>query len=638
MFNHVYTRALVGLVVVAAAGAALLGANFVRAQNDESLMLVAGSQQYLNTSGAASPTSAVTIEAWIKVNTLTDTSAMIVQKGDTYNALNDGSYTFTLKQQGENDYRLWGQVEETPNNVRAAITIGSTNFYNLRGQWVHVAMSWSADQPVALYVNGVRETSSVPDIVEASSIYDGGQDVRVGAQLYNGQLSMFFDGMIDDVRIWNVARSDAEILNNKNNELVGNETGLIAYWQFNGTWTGTVVGTTLTPVNGADFSHDIPFNQHGGSSGADGKSAYQLALDNGFVGTLTQWLLSLKGDAGPAGPPSYATVDTHSLTLDRSLAQYLSVDDPSGTSALNVTHSITVEAWFKIDPNAPFDSGTIVSKGYSTSDGPGQYLLQVKNGVLFAQMNDTSRTANVPWTPDVGVWHHVAWVMDSTHPGAGNNGSTFYLDGVFMGQDNGVDDLNVTDNPFFIGKTLTGYPTEVKYFNGNLDEVRVWDYARSQSQILSTMNTELTGTEPGLVGYWKFNNNALDSAGTSNLSPSSSAPTYSTDTPLGHAGAPGPAGPQGPAGMLSGSQIIAGATTTIAANAAVGALSPVATASCPSGKVLLGGGAWVQHPGAARGALSISAPNGASGWAARSVVVLAANAQIHTVPFAVCSQ
>ena len=39
----------------------------------------------------------------------------------------------------------------------------------------------------------------------------------------------------------------------------------------------------------------------GGSGGADGKSAYQIALDNGFVGTETEWLDSLKGEKGDKG-------------------------------------------------------------------------------------------------------------------------------------------------------------------------------------------------------------------------------------------------------------------------------------------------------------------------------------------------
>lgn len=45
---------------------------------------------------------------------------------------------------------------------------------------------------------------------------------------------------------------------------------------------------------------------NGGPGGVDGKSAYQLALDEGFVGTLAEWLASLKGAAGADGEPGPA--------------------------------------------------------------------------------------------------------------------------------------------------------------------------------------------------------------------------------------------------------------------------------------------------------------------------------------------
>lgn len=38
-----------------------------------------------------------------------------------------------------------------------------------------------------------------------------------------------------------------------------------------------------------------------GEAGTDGKSAYELAVANGYSGTLTEWLASLKGEQGPAG-------------------------------------------------------------------------------------------------------------------------------------------------------------------------------------------------------------------------------------------------------------------------------------------------------------------------------------------------
>ena len=40
-----------------------------------------------------------------------------------------------------------------------------------------------------------------------------------------------------------------------------------------------------------------------GGQGADGKSAYEIAVENGFVGTEQEWLDSLQGEEGPTGPP-----------------------------------------------------------------------------------------------------------------------------------------------------------------------------------------------------------------------------------------------------------------------------------------------------------------------------------------------
>ena len=43
------------------------------------------------------------------------------------------------------------------------------------------------------------------------------------------------------------------------------------------------------------------------------------------------------------------------------------------------------------------------------------------------------------------------------------------------------------------------------YFPGKFDDLRIWNIALTQSQILSYMTTSPTGNETGLVGYWNFN-------------------------------------------------------------------------------------------------------------------------------------
>ena len=58
--------------------------------------------------------------------------------------------------------------------------------------------------------------------------------------------------------------------------------------------------------------------------------------------------------------------------------------------------------------------------------------------------------------------------------------------------------------PLQIGRESNGW----KQFNGGLDELRLWNVARTSSGSRRRMTTELTGSEPGLVGYWRFNEGA----------------------------------------------------------------------------------------------------------------------------------
>lgn len=61
------------------------------------------------------------------------------------------------------------------------------------------------------------------------------------------------------------------------------------------------------PIKGIDYWTDadkqelVDLAKGEIAAGLDGKSAYELAIDNGFVGTEEEWLASLKGDTGETG-------------------------------------------------------------------------------------------------------------------------------------------------------------------------------------------------------------------------------------------------------------------------------------------------------------------------------------------------
>ena len=63
--------------------------------------------------------------------------------------------------------------------------------------------------------------------------------------------------------------------------------------------------------------------------------------------------------------------------------------------------------------------------------------------------------------------------------------------------------------PLRIGWTYEEARPTQSPFVGFIDEVRIWNVARTEAEIRADMNTELTGNEPGLVAYWKFDELSL---------------------------------------------------------------------------------------------------------------------------------
>jgi hypothetical protein len=81
------------------------------------------------------------------------------------------------------------------------------------------------------------------------------------------------------------------------------------------------------------------------------------------------------------------------------------------------------------------------------------------------------------------------------------------------------------------GNTIDGH-----YFAGEIDEFRIWNIVRSPSEIASTMFKKLTGTETGLVGYYKFDDSGATTA--TDSSPSKVDLTFMGQAAKGPSGAP----------------------------------------------------------------------------------------------------
>lgn len=96
-----------------------------------------------------------------------------------------------------------------------------------------------------------------------------------------------------------------------------------------------------------------------------------------------------------------------------------------------------------------------------------------------------------------GQWHHCALVYDGTD-------LQFFLDG---SPTNSIPYSRPATpyGPFMRLGAWTGALSTRTFFNGSVDEIRVWDYARSEEQILEGIDCQILGGEDGILAYWNFN-------------------------------------------------------------------------------------------------------------------------------------
>ncbi len=76
------------------------------------------------------------------------------------------------------------------------------------------------------------------------------------------------------------------------------------------------------------------------------------------------------------------------------------------------------------------------------------------------------------------------------------------------------------EGPLHIGMTGSGWETALR-FHGEIDEVRIWDIARSQAEITANKDVRLSGDEEGLTGYWRFDDMGMSYAANSDSDMSS---------------------------------------------------------------------------------------------------------------------
>ncbi len=186
--------------------------------------------------------------------------------------------------------------------------------------------------------------------------------------------------------------------------------------------------------------------------------------------------------------------------------QFDGVNDYVEVGAALISNDLTMSAWVKADTPWINDTRVIISNSHwGAAAGRVGFHLQVEaNGTPRSRFQTQADGVGV-WgvrgtTNVVGAWHHVTFVKSGPRISIVVNG----VEEAALGDmPESVSGLNVLDRI-----RIASTNSNTRFFPGLIDEVRVWDHARTEAEILGDMGGELKGTEPGLVGYWKFNEGA----------------------------------------------------------------------------------------------------------------------------------
>lgn len=162
-------------------------------------------------------TEAVTIEAWIKAPEKVD--GMIAHKGGIWGKKGYGMY-WVLTDGKQVHTHLMAENEKSGALVRV-------HYKEIKDKWTHLAFTWSKKEGVLkLYFNGKEKGKKYfKDFLGVN------EDLPFTIGGSRRELVTYFKGHIAEVRLWNYARSQEEIVFNKNNHLREATPGLMGYWR-----------------------------------------------------------------------------------------------------------------------------------------------------------------------------------------------------------------------------------------------------------------------------------------------------------------------------------------------------------------------------------------------------------------------
>lgn len=366
-------------------------------------------------------------------------------------------------------------------------------------QWNHIEVTFDANDSYKLYVNGIH--------IDSFEGADGRTPTATGTFTI-GKIDNYFKGKLEEVRIWSVVRTQAEIQTSMHTELTGSESNLVAYYKMNESSGASLTdsssnshtGTLINMDSSTDWvlSFTVGLNRYGQNTTT---SAHHVNK-NGELGS---------GDILTAYGEALETPLQNSLHLNAASSQYLSFSKPS---SLNATGDYTFETWIKFN--------TIQNNGVMDpifGGGQADYL-SVYGGQFATRINvnnpcggDRNFFSSSNFTTE--TWHHIAVVrVGST--------VTAYLDGVATGSTtsctgiflNSLSTVHIGKNTWRSGY-LDAYISNMRYvvgtavYTGNFTPPTAVLTAISGTEFLllaNDVNAPLTDSSANAITVTSYNN------------------------------------------------------------------------------------------------------------------------------------
>ena len=485
----------------------------------------AASNSYISAASTAElkTFSALTMEAWIKPVSGGGEWALIM--GKQYNPADSNpwySYRFLAASANSSEKGFPRRVSFNiaPVTTGGEVGVASTTVVPV-DVWTHVAGVYDG-ATMKIYINGVLENtvSQTGDLKASDLPLYIGKAPWTNYNNYNGQM--------DELRVWNVARTEYEIQENMHRSLTGTETGLVAYWQFN-----DAAGSPTT-VDSSPYSHTGTLN-NGAAIVAHSTVPFScVAPPTG----MTHWWGGDNNTLDIVGT-SDGTLQNGATFADGLVNEAFSFDgaddyvEISDSTGLTPGTTFTVDGWFFLDPNAPENNGDIaplVDKSSSGSPEGGWYLIfddrsadgfskSIRFVVMSGVIGNYSEAYANNLVPSAG-WYHVAAAYDQD----ATPQSKLYINGMLAAQSSTSFSYLHNTIPVRIGAMHDQeyYPHGgVWRMKGLADEVQLFDRALSADEVAAIYDAGIAGNcrpcraQPsGTVSWWRGENNGADSVGT----------------------------------------------------------------------------------------------------------------------------